>query len=228
MESPRGTVKKLRVLVAADKGLVATRLTAQLEALGHLVVGVARESVAAAESAWQSLPDLIFLDQHLPPHDGIEAAREILARRIFPLVLLIGYPAAGLVRQAQEAGVVAYLVWPVETRMLESTIEAASARFRELQILHEQTGDLPQALRARQVVGRAKVILMRRLGITEADAFGYMQRQSRRTGTPLGTVAEDLIMADELWFGTSNLARDIDVILRVLAQPRVFEPPQVA
>lgn len=221
-------MKKLRVLIAAEKGVVATRLTAQLAALGHQVVGVARDGPAAAEFAWQAQPDLVFVEQHLPPRDGIAAAGGILAKQIVPLVLLIGYPAAGLVRLAQKAGVVAYLVWPVEARTLESAIEVAQARFRELQILHEQIGDLPRALRARQVIGRAKTILMRRLGITEADTFGYVQRESRRIGRPIATVAEDLITADDSWFGNSSVARSVDIILRVLAQPRMFGPPQVA
>lgn len=217
-------MQRLRILIAEDKNFIASRLETQLEALGHRVVGVVRDGPAAAESAWQSPPDLILLDQHLPPQDGIEAARMILARRVVPLVLLIGYPAAGLVRRAQEAGVLAYLVWPADARTLESAIQVAQTRFREFRIVFEQIGDLDRALRTRMEVGRAKVLLMRRLGLAEADAFGHMHRQSRRTGKPIRDVARDLVTAEEAWFGKSDLAGCVEVILQVLARSKVGSP----
>lgn len=221
-------MESLRVLVATERDFMVTRLAAQLKALGHRIIGVARDGSAAAETTWESRPDLVFLDQHLPPRDGITAARMILPRRIVPLILLIGYPAAGLVRQAQEAGVIAYLVWPTEARLLESAIEVARARFRELELVYEQVGNLPRALHTRQAVRRVKVLLMRRLGITEADAFAYVMRLSRTARTTLEETAEDLVATDELWFGTSDLSQSVDIILHALEHPKVFGPPQVA
>jgi two-component system, response regulator PdtaR len=221
-------LQRLRILIAEDRDFVAWRLKGQLEAQGHQVLGVVKDGPAAAAAVSQSPPDLIFLDQHLPPHDGIEAARMILAQRIVPLVLLIGYPAAGLVRRAQEVGVLAYLVWPADSRELEWAIESAQTRFREFRILYGQIGDLQRALRARMTIGRAKVMLMRRLRIAEADAFSYVHRQSRRTGKPLEVVAADLSAAEEMWFGKSGFAGCIEVILGVLTRPRVLGPSQVA
>lgn len=221
-------MQELRVLIAEDKDIVASRLAMQLEALGHQVLGITKDGPAAAESAWQFSPDLILLGQHIPPHDGVGAARMILARRVVPLVLIIGYPAAGLVRRAQEVGVLAYLVWPAETRTLESAIQVAQTRFRELRILHEQAGDLDKALRARTVVGRAKLFLMRRLELAETDAFGYVHRQSRRMGKPVVEVAKDLVAAEGLVFGKPDFAGCVDVILQVLTRPRVLDPSRVA
>lgn len=219
-------MQRVRVLIAADRDILASRLRTQLEALGHKVVGIVRDSPAAAEFARLSPPDLIFLDQHLPPHEGTDAAREILASRIVPLVLLIGYPAAGLVKKANEAGILAYLVWPAEARMLESVIETAQIRFRELRMLYEHVGDLQESLRIRVMTGRAKTILMRRLGLTEVDAFGYLLRQSRRAGTPLKEVAEALLAAEDLWFGT-RFTNCVGDILRVLTRPGVLSPVKV-
>ena len=221
-------MQRLRVLIAEDKSLVATRLAAQLETLGHEVLDVVTDGPAAAAAAWNSSPDLILLGQHLPPSDGIEAARTILASRVVPLVLVIGYPAAGLVRRAQEEGILAYLVWPADPRTLESALQVAQTRFRELRILCDQVGDLPRALRTRMAVGRAKVLLMRRLGLEEAKAFGYVHRQSQRTGQPLGEVAESLIASHELWFGRSHLAGCVDVILGVLTRRKTLGPSRVA
>ena len=102
--------------------------------------------------------------------------------------------------------------------MLESAIETTQARFRELWILYEHVGDLELALRTRMVVGRAKALLMRRLGLAEVDAFGYVLRQSRRMGTPVREVAEGLLAAEDLCFGKPALAECVGDILRVLTR----------
>ena len=221
-------METLRVLIAEEKNLIASRLAVQLEVLGHRVLGVVKDGETAGTSIWRSQPDLIILDQHLPPQGGIEAAREILTRHVIPLILLIGYPSAGLVKRAQEVGVLAYLVWPADAKALDAAIRVALIRFRELRILREQAEDLQQALRSRMVVERAKRVLVRRLELGEAHAFGYMQRQSRSNGIPLKEVAANLVTAEELWFGKPGLVEYVDIILDVLGRPGVLGPPRVA
>jgi two-component system, response regulator PdtaR len=224
----RGVVGTLRVLIAGDKDFITARLQGQLEDLGHRVLGVVRDGPAAIESAQRSQPDLIFIDQQLPPWDGIDAARTILTRQSLPIILLIGYPSAGLVRRAQEAGILAYLVWPTDIKALGAAIGAARYRFREIRVLREQLGDLQQALCARPIVERAKRMLMRRLQFDEADAFGYLHRQSRTSGTPIDKLAADLLTTEEWWFKKPDLVGCIDAIVRALRQSAVLGPPRVA
>src|SRR5439155_845473 len=84
-------LRELRVLIAEEMEFVASRLSAQLDALGHHVLGVVRDQAAMLASASSLEPDLLLLDLHLPPLGGIEAARAILARRAMPLVLVADY-----------------------------------------------------------------------------------------------------------------------------------------
>lgn len=220
-------MRNLRVLIAEEKDIVAARLAAQLRGLGHRVLGIVRDGHAAVASAWRTQPDLILLDQHLPPRGGIEAGRVILTKHSVPLILLIGYPAADLVQRAQEAGVLAYLVWPADAKALGTAIGVAQTRFRELKVLHEQAGDLQHALRSRAMIERAKKLLMQRLELAEADTFAYMYRQSRSTRTPLGEVAAGLLTAGEVLFGKSDLIGCVDIILEVLTGRQVLGPQQL-
>lgn len=218
----------LRVVVAEDRDLVASRLAAQLESLGHSVVGVARDGRSAVESAWRLLPDLMFVSLPLPVLDGIEASRAVLTRHAIPIVLLAGYTSAGLVRRAQEAGVLTYLVWPPETNALGDAIRVALTRFGELRILSEQAGDLQQALRARSVVERARRLVMRRLDLEEAEAFRYMRRQSLTTGLPVMELAANMLLVGEFLFGKADIVRCLGTILDVLGQREAVGPEQVA
>ena len=122
-------MQELRILLVEDKWRVAARLKAQLEGLGHQLVGLAKDGREAVDSARRLEPDLIIMEFRLPIIDGIEAARTILAHQPIPIILLTAYAAADFVRRAREVGVMAYLVTPVETRQLRSNIETALARF---------------------------------------------------------------------------------------------------
>jgi len=217
---------QLRVLIGDERGVVTARLTAQLEGLGHRVVAIAKDGWAALQYSWRLQPDIILLDARLPPLGAIDAARAILARHVFPIVLLSGYSAAETVRRAQEAGVLGFLAWPADARALESALRVALGRFRELRVLVEQEGDPQQALRTRLVVERAKKLLMQRLWLGETESFDYMRRRSG--GTPLGGVAGHLLTLEEALFGKPGLAGCVDVILGALAQSEALGPLRVA
>ena len=55
--------------------------------------------------------------------------------------------------------------------------------------------DLREALEARKVIERAKGILMKRLGISEAEAFRRMQVQSQKENKKLVEIARAIVTA---------------------------------
>ena len=92
----------------------------------------------------------------------------------------------------------AYLLKPVGGAQLRSTIEVALARFKELDALRQEVSDLKEALDTRKVVEQAKGVLMKRLKLSEAEAFRRMQQKSRRTRTNLREVASTILKAEEV------------------------------
>lgn len=190
--------QNLKVLVVEDEGLVAAGLRGQLEDIGHQVVGLAKDGDEAVSLASKLRPDLIIMDIRIPGIDGIEAARAILDQEAVPIVFLTAYPDDDFVRRAGEAGAMAYLLKPVNQRALGSTIEVALARFKELDALRREVVDLKEALETRKLVEQAKGILMKRLQLSEAEAFRRLQQRSRSKRTSLKVVASIVLRADEL------------------------------
>jgi response regulator NasT len=146
-----------------------------------------------------SEPDLILMDIALPGMDGTAAAREILAFRPLPIVIVTGHADAALVERAAAAGVFTYLLKPVGERDLDATIRMARARFAELQALRQQVKDVTEALEVRKTVEQAKGILMQRLHLSEAEAFRRLQRRAAAQRKPLREVAEAVQAADRLY-----------------------------
>lgn len=190
--------ERLRILLADDESLRLLSLRAQLSELGFDVVGEAGTGVEAVRLARETNPDLIFLDIKMPEMDGITAAAAISKEQNVPIILLTAFSEAELVERAVEAGIFAYLVKPVAQGDLLPAIVLARARFAEFQSLREDYDDLREALQTRKIVERAKGILMDRRGLSETEAFEYLQRHATQQNKPIHEVADAVIQASKL------------------------------
>ncbi len=191
-------MESLKILIAEDETLITVSITKMLENIGHTVVGRARTGKEAVEKALELLPDLVLMDIKMEDMDGLEASRQILARKPLPIVILTAFSQEDLIEQANEIGVSAYLVKPVSESDLLPVLVLARSRFKQFQALQQEVGDLKEALRTRKLIEQAKGILMQKEGITEADAFKRIQQQSRNRNIPMARLAEAIITASDL------------------------------
>lgn len=190
--------ESLRILIGDDESIRLMSLRQQLQALGHQVAAEASNGAEAVALAAAVQPDLAILDIKMPGMDGIEAAQQITRNRPIPIILLTAYNEAELVERAAQANISAYLMKPVAEEDLMPAITLALIRFRQFEALRREVNDLREALEARKVIERAKGILMRRLNLTEDEAFRRLQKQSQDTNRRLAQVAEAIVVADQM------------------------------
>lgn len=183
----------MRILIADDEAMIRLGLRAMLEDAGHSVVGAVTDGKAALALATSTKPDLIILDIKMPGMDGLEAARQIMAQRPTPIVMLTAYSQRELIEQAKAAAVFAYLVKPLKEELLAPTLELAVSRFREWKALQREARDLQESLEARDIVERAKRTLMEHAHLTERQAYLKIQRTSRTRRVTMRTVAEKIL-----------------------------------
>lgn len=182
-----------RVLVAEDEALIRLDLVEMLREEGYEVAGEAADGDEAIKLATELRPDLVILDVKMPKVDGIEAASAIAGNRIAPVVILTAFSQRELVERARDAGAMAYLVKPFAKRDLVPAIELAMSRFGELQALENEVAGLTERLETRKVVERAKGILMTKQGLSEPEAFRWVQRTAMDRRTTMKAVAEAVI-----------------------------------
>ena len=182
-----------RVLLAEDEALIRLDLKEMLEEEGYEVCGEAGDGETAVRMAGELKPDLVICDVKMPVLDGIAAARQIALARIAPVVILTAFSQRDLVERARDAGAMAYLVKPFQKKDLLPTVEMALSRFAEIVQLEREVSGLTERLEARKIVERAKGVLMTEYGMTEPDAFRWIQRGSMNRRTTMKAVAEQVL-----------------------------------
>ncbi|MGH7133916.1 MAG: response regulator, partial [Phycisphaerales bacterium] len=148
-----------RVLIAEDEALIRLDLAEMLNEEGYEVVGQAGDGQEAVDLAESLKPDLVIMDVKMPRRDGIDAASEIAAKRIAPIVILTAFSQRELVERARDAGAMAYLVKPFSITDLIPAIEVAVSRFGEIAALEHEVANLTDRLETRKLVERAKGLL---------------------------------------------------------------------
>lgn len=182
-----------RVLIAEDEALIRLDLSEMLAEEGYDVVGQAADGEQAVALAHELRPDLVVMDVKMPKLDGIAAASQIAQARIAPVVMLTAFSQRDLVERAGEAGAMAYLVKPFTKSDLVPAIEVARSRFAELRQLADEVGSLEEQLAARKAVERAKSLLQAALGISEAEAFRWIQKTAMDLRMSAREVAEQVV-----------------------------------
>jgi len=192
-EKPSAHSGRARVLVAEDEALIRLDLVELLNDEGYEVVGQAGDGETAVAMARELEPDLVVMDIKMPVMSGIEAAEIISDERIAPVVMLTAFSQRDLVEQAREAGVMAYVVKPFDASDVVPAIEMAMARFQELRAVEDEAADLQERLESRKLVDQAKGLLQDSFGMSEAEAFRWIQKQAMDMRKSMREVAEGVI-----------------------------------
>ncbi|BDR54481.1 transcriptional regulator [Bombiscardovia apis] len=181
------------VVVAEDEALIRLDTVEALEDAGYEVVGQAASGQEAIDLTREFKPDVVVMDVKMPGKDGIEAATEIGQENLAPVVMLTAFSQQSLVEKAADAGAMAYVVKPFAPEKLLPAIEVAISRFDQINALKDEVTDMKSRFEARKRVDRAKGLLMENMGLTESEAFRWIQKTSMDRRLTMQEVADAVI-----------------------------------
>jgi AmiR/NasT family two-component response regulator len=182
-----------RVVVAEDESLIRLDIVEILRDNGFDVVGEAGDGETAVQLATELRPDLVVMDVRMPQLDGIKAAERLTKDHIAPVVLLTAFSQKELVEQASEAGALAYVVKPFTPNDLLPAIEIALARYAQIVALETEVADMVERFETRKLVDRAKGLLNEKMGLSEPEAFRWIQKASMDRRLTMHDVAAAVI-----------------------------------
>ena len=190
---PRPAERPIRVLIAEDEALIRLDLKEMLLEEGFDVVAEVSDGATAVRLARELRPDLCILDLKMPVMDGIQAAEQVTRERLSAVLILTAFSQRDLIEKARRAGAMAYLVKPFQKHDLLPAIQIAAGRFKDLQGLEDQVGDLTDRLEARKLVERAKGLLQEHEEMTEPAAFRWLQKTAMERRLSMKAVAEQVV-----------------------------------
>jgi response regulator NasT len=182
-----------RIVVAEDEALIRLDLVEMLREEGYQVVGEAGDGAEAVRLVEEHRPDVVLLDVKMPGLDGLSAAEQIGEARLAAVVMLTAFSQRELVERARDAGALAYVVKPFTRADLVPAIEIALSRHAEIVALEVEVADLGERFETRKRVDRAKSVLMTSLGLSEPDAFRWIQKTSMDRRLSMREVADAVI-----------------------------------
>jgi len=185
--------EEVRVALAEDEAIIRLDLKEILTEEGYLVVGDTARGDHALELVAEHEPDVVILDIKMPGLDGIETARRIAANHDAAVVILTAFSQRELVDRAIEAGALAYLVKPFQRSELIPAVEIARTRHREMRSLTDQYRTLADRLEARKTIDRAKGLLIDESGLSEAEAFRFIQQAAMSNRRSMVDVGVEII-----------------------------------
>lgn len=187
----------MRIVIAEDEAIIRMDLREILQEHGCEVVGEAQCGAEALELVREKRPDCVFMDIQMRGRDGLDAARVICEEGLSAVVMLTAFSQETFVKEAAEAGVMAYVTKPFSEADIMPALHVACSRFEQTRALEAEVEGLQERLETRKMVERAKGILMRE-GMDEAEAFKRLQKSAMNARKPIKDIAAAVITSDEL------------------------------
>jgi AmiR/NasT family two-component response regulator len=188
-----GSEDRRTAVVAEDESLIRMDIVETLTEAGFDVVAAVGDGVSAVEKTRECRPDVVVMDVKMPQEDGVTAAEKIGEESLAPVVMLTAFSQSELVERARDAGAMAYVVKPFTAEDLLPAIEIAISRHSQILELETEIQDLGERFETRKRVDRAKGLLQTNMGLSEPEAFRWIQKTSMDRRLTMREVADAVV-----------------------------------
>jgi AmiR/NasT family two-component response regulator len=180
--------------VAVLDGDTASRasLRAAVEDAGGTVALEAPVRLDALPLMQQTRPDVLIIAPSLSGRREPALMPRITAACDCPAVLFTRDTASAVVKQANRAGVMGFMLKPLRAAEVAPTLDLALARFRDIRRMQQARAERP-------LVDQAKGKLMSDRQLSEAEAFRWLRRQAMNSRQRLGDVARAVLEDEWAW-----------------------------
>jgi response regulator NasT len=178
----QGTAPRWRVAVLEGDASSRAVIRTAVEDSGGTVAVEAPLRLDAVDLMRQTQPDVLIIAPSLSGRREPALMPRITAVVDCPAVLYTRDTGPALVKQANRAGVMGFLLKPLRPAELAPTLDLALARFRDLRRLQRARSERP-------IVDQAKGKLMMDRRLSEEEAFQWLRRRAMDSRQRLGDVA---------------------------------------
>lgn len=174
-------------------------IVAGLQGGGYRVAGVLPADAQLPERLAALAPDMLVVDAESGARDAVEHVVWATRDAPRPIVLFTDEHDPSHMREAVASGVVAYVVDGLAAERVRSVIDVAVARSEHEQSLKAELAAARDKLRERELIDRAKALLITKHGLSEPEAYARLRSTAMNRGLTIAEVAGRLLdLADLL------------------------------
>jgi response regulator NasT len=188
----------VRILLADDDTARAGALTQVLSADPSLTFLRTRPGELLADAVSAMAPDVVLVDMARPDRDALEGTRTVASNPPRPIVLFVDQDDAVFMEEAIRAGVSSYNALGVPPPDVKPILRAAAAMFRHHQIARTELRYAEQRQREREIVDRAKAILIKERRMREPDAYRWLRTRAMSSARRIPDIAQEVVARENI------------------------------
>ena len=192
------TVLHVRIVIVDENAGRASIIEEGLSALPSQEVYVLTDRHELVSRIAEIEPDIVLIDLGNPARDVLEdyfAVSRALAR---PIAMFVDESDDEAIAASIDAGVSAYVVNGLNSQRIRPVLDLAVRRFEAFSRLQSDLAEARGKLAGRDMIDRAKRIIMDSKGVTEPEAYGELRRKAMSTNRRIVEIAEAVVTAHDL------------------------------
>jgi response regulator NasT len=190
--------KPLHILIIDANQIRASIIEEGLREAGNVRVTILGQAPQLMRRIVEIDPDVIFIDLENPNRDQLEHMFQVSRAAKRPVAMFVDRSDQSSIEAAIEAGVSAYIVDGLKKERVKSILDIAIMRFNAFDRLRRELEETRNELADRKKIDRAKGILMRTRGLSEADAYALLRRTAMNQNRRIAEIADSVILAASL------------------------------
>lgn len=197
-----------RVMLVDDTPARAAMLEQALTDCGFQVICRMASAQGLMKQVAEHQPDVVIVDIESPDRDMLEHMTVLNQHLPKPVIMFAEQGDSHTIDRAIRAGVSAYVVDGLNPERVRSIVDVAVARFREFQALRNELQQTRTRLADRQVIDKAKALLIQHRQMDEDEAYHAMRKLAMDRSQKLVDVANDIVSVLGLLAPKSQRTRD--------------------
>jgi response regulator NasT len=164
-----------------------------LKVCGFHVVAMLASASGLLFQIQELKPHVVMIDIESPDRDVLESLSLINQHNPTPVVMFSNEEDPAFIRQAINVGVSAYMMEDINPDKVKPVIDVALAQFEMFQTLRRQLSSTQQELDDKNILDKAKRLLMKHQKIAEPEAHKNMRNLAMNNNQTLVDVAKNVI-----------------------------------
>ena len=185
----------LSILIIDENRLRAAVIEDGLRDAGYSKLTIVHDVAGIARRISDISPDVIVIDLENPNRDVLESMFQLSRAVKRPIAMFVDRSDQAAIEAAVDAGVSAYVVDGLKRERVKPILDMAISRFNAFARMSRELEEARSQLESRKLVDRAKGILMKTRGLSEADAYTLLRKTAMNQNRKISEIAESLITA---------------------------------